>query len=216
MRPAALVVALSLATAASAAAQARVEVSGGAVFVGGFDQGDHDAELTANTGTTGAPFTFFRTKSTLKPALGVQGRVGFSITRAFAIEGGVHLTWPVFQIRATGDIENAADVSAEETLSHYVFDASAVWHFGDSGHRRTVPFVYGGAGYFRELHDGATLIEDGVEYHAGGGVKWWLGSAPGRVGIRAEAGLSIRDGGLDPEGDRHLVPVAGGSLIWRF
>jgi hypothetical protein len=218
MRSAVLVFAMSLATAATAAAQSagRFEVSGGAVFAGGIDLGVHNAELTANTGTTGAPSTFFRTESTLKPAIGVQGRVGYSITRAFAIEGGAQLTWPVFQIRATGDIENAANVSAEETLSHYLFDASAVWHFGDAYTRRTVPFVYGGAGYFRELHDGATLIEDGIEYHAGGGLKWWFGSAPGRFGIRAEAGVSIRDGGFDPDGDRHLVPVAGGSLLWRF
>ncbi len=45
----------------------------------------------------------------------------------------------------------------------------------------------GGAGYLRELHEENAFVEEGVEYHAGGGIKWWFGQS-GRIGIRAEGG----------------------------
>ena len=45
----------------------------------------------------------------------------------------------------------------EENLSQYLFDGSALWHFGSG---RAVPFVFGGAGYMRELHDADALVED--------------------------------------------------------
>jgi hypothetical protein len=102
-------------------------------------------------------------------------------------------------------------------LSQYVFDGSAVWHFvKGSGSGRAVPFVYGGAGYLRELHEGDTLVEEGAEFHLGGGVKWWLGSGRRRFGLRGEAGLSIRDGGFDFEDGRRVVPTVYGSLVYAF
>jgi hypothetical protein len=193
------------------------EISGGGVFVGGFDLGERTAELTSNSGTTGTPSTFFTTDTRMDPGLGVLGRVGFYVTPALAIEGGVRFTRPSYTVRITDDVEDAEDVTAEDAISQYVFDGSAVWHFGRSSSTtsRVTPFVYGGAGYLRELHEGDALVEEGVEYHAGGGIKWWFGGRR-RLGVRAEAGISIRDGGFDFEEKRRLVPVAAGSLLWAF
>ena len=78
-----------------------------------------------------------------------------------------------------------------------------------------VPFVYGGAGYLRELHEENALVEEGVEYHAGGGLKWWFGQS-GRFGIRGEGGISIRDGGFDFKDGQRMVPVVGASVIYSF
>jgi hypothetical protein len=210
---------LCLAAPVSARAQARAgawEISGGGVFVGGYDFADRTAELTPNTGTTGTPFELFTTDSTVKPAFGLRARVGFFVTSALAVEGGLRLTRPVYEVRISDDAESAADATAEETLSQYLFDASMVWHFGSSGAGgRTVPFVYGGAGYLRELHEEETLVEEGVELHAGGGMKWWFGSRR-RVGIRGEVGISVRDGGFDFEEKRRIVPEAGASVVWVF
>ena len=191
------------------------EVSGGGTFVGGYSLGEQTAELTPNTG--GAPFELFTTDSEVKPAFGLRARIGYFLTSALAVEGGLRFTRPVYEVRISGDSENAAAVTAEETLSQYVFDASVVWHFGGSGASggRAVPFVYGGAGYLRELHEEETLVEDGVEFHAGGGVKWWLGVRR-RVGIRGEVGISVRDGGFDFEEKRRIQPEAGASLVWVF
>jgi hypothetical protein len=190
------------------------EVTGGAVFVGGFDAGTRAAELTPNSGTSGS-VTLFETESRVKPATGLLGKIGIYLTPSFAIEGGLRYTKPTYETRISDDFENADDLTAEETLSQYLFDVSAVWHFRGSGRGRPMPFVYGGAGYLRELHEGDTLVEDGLEIHAGGGVKWWFGAA-GRWGFRAGAGISVRDGGFDPEEKRRIVPEANGSLIWVF
>jgi len=109
------------------------------------------------------------------------------------------------------------DTTIEETLSQYVFDGALVWHItgarfaGDSG----VPFLYGGGGYLRELHEENAFVEEGIEYHAGGGIKWWFGQS-GRIGMRAEGGISIRDGGFDFKDGKRMVPVAGASVIYSF
>jgi hypothetical protein len=121
----------------------------------------------------------------------------------------------VYEVSASGDAENAPDTTIEETLSQYVFDGSVVWNFGGAG-RRLVPFVYGGAGYLRELHQEDALVEEGVEYHAGGGVKWWLGEGGRRFGLRGDVGVSIRDGGFDFGEGLRTVPVVGVSLIYTF
>lgn len=206
------VLSLSSAAYAQSAGVGRVELSGGAVFVGGFDEGERAAELTANAGGT---FDQFSTSATVDPVVGVQARLGVFLTRALALEGGVRWTRPVFAVSISGDSEEAPDTTAEETVNQYLIDGSAVLHFGDRERSRTVPFVYGGAGYLRELHEGDALVEEGTEFHAGGGVKIWMGASR-RVGVRLEAGLSVRDGGLDVEEKRRTVPVAGGFVFWVF
>ena len=209
--------ALSAVTAASASAQGRFDISGGGVFSGGVDLGRQDATLTPNSTTGGSPTTFFRTDSSIESVVGVQARLGFALTSLLSLEGGVRFTRPVLRIRATDDFEDAADLNAEETLGDYLFDGSAVWHLANTSSARAVPFLYGGAGYFRALHEGASFVEDGLEYHAGGGIKWWFGSGTGRFGLRADAGISVRDRGeLDLDSGTRVVPIATGSLIWRF
>ena len=192
-----------------------VEISGGVTFVGGYDFGSSNAELTPNAGTP--PFVEFKTTNRLKPGVGLQGRIGFVTTPSLAVEGGVRFTRPTYEVRVTDDFEGAPKTTIEETLSQYVFDGALVWHItgarfaGDSG----VPFLYGGGGYLRELHEENAFVEEGIEYHAGGGIKWWFGQS-GRIGIRAEGGISIRDGGFDFKDGKRMVPVAGASVIYSF
>ena len=199
-------------TAAVGPPTGRVEVSGGGVFVGGYGLGESVAELTSNSGSSG--FDEFTTDNRVRPAFGVQARIGFVVTPAIVVEGGLRFTRPVYEVRVSGDVENAADTTVEETLSQYVFDGSVVWQFSRGG--RAVPFVFGGAGYLRELHEQDALVEEGVEYHAGGGMKWWFGEGGRRFGLRGEVGISIRDGGFDFKDGQRVVPVAGASLIYTF
>jgi hypothetical protein len=214
LRRVALTAVLLLAHAAAARAQGpgpgTVEISGGGMLAGGYDLGRRSAQLTSNTGTTGGTFDLFSVEGRVKPAFGVVGRIGVYVTPAFAVEGGVQWLRPVNAQRITGDTEGAPDITAEETIDQYVFDGSALFHFGRGA---VAPFVYGGAGYLRQLHEGDTLLEDGLEIHAGVGIKWWLGT---RVGIRGEAGLSVRDGSADEDNKRRSVPTAAGSVIWVF
>jgi len=192
------------------------EIGGGGVFVGGYDLGDRTAELTPNTGNTSV--SLFTTDNKVLPVFGVQARVGYVVSTALVIEAGFRFTQPVYEVRVTGDFENAPNTTIEENLGDYVFDGSAVWHFTGAAFAggRAVPFVFGGAGYIRELHDRDALVEDGFEYHAGLGLKWWFNESRRGFGIRGDVGVSIRDGAFDFEDGRRIVPVAGGSLIYRF
>jgi hypothetical protein len=214
------VVVLAVLGVAPAAAQSvtatrggRLELSGGGVLVGGYGLGESVAELTPNSGSSG--YELFTTRSEVRQAFGGVARIGFVVTPAIVIEGGLRFTRPVYEVRVSGDAESAPDTTIEETLSQYVFDGSVVWNFARYG-RRVVPFVYGGAGYLRELHEEDALVEEGLEYHAGGGVKWWFGEGRRRFGARGDIGISIRDGGFDfGEGSR-AVPVVSGSLVYTF
>jgi len=214
-------VAIALSAAAPAVAQSggqasvsgpgRWELTGGGVLIGGYELGERSAELTPNTGSSS--FEEFTTDNTVKPAFGLQARIGFVVTPALTVEGGFRFARPVYQVRISGDVEDAPDTTAEETLSQYLFDGSIVWHLGRG---RAVPFLFGGAGYLRELHEDDVFVEEGLEYHAGGGIKWWFGEGHRGVGVRAEAGVSIRDGGFDFKDGQRIVPTAGGFLFYAF
>ena len=139
------------------------------------------------------------------------------MTPALVVEGGLRFTRPVYEVRVSGDAENAPDTTIEETLEPVRLRrlGRLAISVGVRG-RRAVPFVFGGAGYLRELHEEDALVEEGVEYHAGGGIKWWFGQGSRRFGIRGEGGISIRDGGFDFDEGARLVPVVSGSLVFTF
>jgi opacity protein-like surface antigen len=193
-----------------------LEVSGGVLWQGGFDLGSAAADLTRNPMTGTGPYPLFGSESRLGAGLGFQGRVTGYLSPRLAIEGGVRFTRPVLAIDLSGDVESAPNQTAEETLTQYVFEGSALWHFGDVQRGRFVPFAGAGAGYIRDLHEGNEVIETGTEYHAVGGVKIWFSDRPRRLGVRGEAGVSIRDGGFDFRDGRRTVPIASASLVYLF
>ena len=215
LRDAALASALFLACAAPARAQAparsTVEISGGGAVASGFDLDRRTAQLTSNSGSTGGAYDYFDVEGRIRTSYGVLGRIGVYLSPSFAVEGGVQWLRATNAQRISGDVEGAPDITAEETVNQYLFEGSALWHTGSGSSAR--PFVYGGAGYLRVLHEGDALVEEGLEVHAGFGVKWWLGR---RVAVRGEGGVSIRDLGTENNNKRRTVPVAAGSVIWVF
>jgi hypothetical protein len=225
-------VVLSLAVASPAAGQVLIrkrvqqpvprtgawEVSAGAVWLAAFDLEDRTAELTRNSSTDTSPFEQFTTTSRLDSATGLQARLAYYLTRSVAIEAGVRYAKPTLAVRITGDAEQAADVTAEESVSHYVFDGSVVLQLRQlsfaSG--RATPFLALGGGYVRELHEGAELVETGTEYHAGAGLKILSRPGPRRSGLRVDVGISSREGGLDLADRRSTQTFAGISLLYLF
>lgn len=194
------------------------EASGGVTWSGGYNLGRRAAELTRNIGTGTGAFDQFTTTSKVTPAIGGQGRLGFYVSRTVVLEVGVEYLQPKFSSRLADDTEDAPDVTATETMSRYVVDGSLVIHLislafaGGQG----VPFVSGGGGYLRELHDGNGLIETGSEYHAGAGLKLWFGPGARRLGVRADVNLTMRKGAFDFKEARRTVPTAGLSLAYLF
>ena len=198
-----------------------IEVDLGASWLGLIDFGSATAAITSNQ-TGGPEYPLFKTSSELKSAPGFDARVGVRLTRMWGVEGAFQYSRPTMETRVSGDVENAATVTATNDLSRYIVEVSGLVHLtrlriGRNGS----PFLLGGVGYLRELDEEQALIETGVTYHGGGGFKYLFserqhGLVKG-LGIRADARLSFKDGGFDLGDDQIRRYVAGGiSLIVAF
>jgi hypothetical protein len=195
-----------------------VEIGGGVVWSGGFDQGSVSAEETRNSLTNNSRFVLFTADSRAESVAGAQARVGVYVAKPFSVEGGVEYARPVISARLGDDAESAADVNATEKLTRIIVDGSGVFHltglsFNDG---RGMPFLRAGAGYVRELHEKNEVIDTGSEYHVGGGLQLWFGQGKHRTGFRVDGGLSFRKGGADTGDKRRRVPTAGASLVYLF
>ena len=193
-----------------------VEASGGGMFAPGFDMGSVTAELTRSTQTD--KFDLFTSDSEVSGFPGVFVRLGYYLSESFSVEGGMRYARPVLSVRLSSDAESAPDVTADETLSHYVFEGSVLWHLRDLSFASgsAIPYLSGGAGYLRELHEGNQLVETGQEYHALAGLNYWLGFGAHRFGIRFEGGISARKKGFDPDESLRTQPVVFGGVSYLF
>lgn len=195
-----------------------IEISGGVVWSGGFNLGSVSAEETRNSTTDSSPFVLFTAKSRTQPVTGVRAGAAVYLAKALSIEAGLEYARPQIAIRLGDDAESAPDVTATETLTRIIVDGSAVLHLtglsfaGGQG----VPFLRAGGGYLRELHAKNEVIETGREYHAGAGLKLWFGQGKHRLGLRADGGVLIRNGGADTPDTKRTVPTAGMSLMYLF
>ncbi len=193
-----------------------IEVGGGGAWAPGFDVRTADAELTRAASDDG--FSLFSTEGKANGFAGAHARLGFYLTDSLSIEGGVRFFKPTLSYELSGDAESAEDESTAETLSHYLFDGSVLFHLLSASFAggRGVPFISGGGGYIRDLHEGNELVETGNEVHATAGVKYWLGSGRRKLGLRAELGLSSRRGGFDTDDARRTLPMALGGVAFVF
>jgi hypothetical protein len=194
-----------------------VEIGGGVMWSPGFEVGSITAELT-RSGQQAEPFDLFTSDGEVNGFPGLHARVGFFVSDAVSVEGGFRWAKPELSYRLTADAESAPDETAVETLSHYVFDGSVLFHFTTAsfGGGRGLPFVSGGAGYVRELHEGNELVETGNEIHVTGGIKYWFGSRRSRLGLRVEAGLSSREKGFDKTEGRRTLPLVLAGVTYVF
>lgn len=202
----------------------RFELGGAIGWAGSSDLGSEKATLTGNGVPSGAPVTLFDAASTLSSGATYEGRLAWRLDPTFAIEGVASVTPSDLQTRITGDFEGADPVTVTERVRQFTVEGGLVVHlnalrFGWRG--RIVPFVTGGGGYLRQLHDGETLATDGGAGYAGGGVKVDLrrrdrGWAKG-FGLRADVKMRIHSGGFDL-GERkvRVHPAATGGLYLRF
>jgi hypothetical protein len=131
------------------------------------------------------------------------------------VEGGFSFARPRLETDVRADVENAPRVTAVESVSQYVVEGSGVfrltrWHVG-----RGIPFVLGGAGYVRQLHDRDVLAESGTQYHAGGGLAFPLRERPRglfrSLGLRFEGRVILRRGGADLDAGQPWRALGGAT-----
>jgi hypothetical protein len=163
-----LLMAPAIASAQTAGAFTRhLEVSAGAGVMGGSALGEQPATLrTAGSGV----FDLFNAETNLAKAALIEGRVGYRLTRRYAIEGRAALSRPELRTTLSGDVENAAGVIAVQRVDRYIFDGGVRVDLEEGRFLHLTPFAAAGAGYVRQLHEGRTLGENGAVYYAGGGV----------------------------------------------
>ncbi len=198
----------------------RVEFEVGGGILGGASLGSADANLRANA-TTKQPYRLFSTASRISSRPAVHARIGYAFNRRFAIEGGGVFTRPVVRTSVSGDVEGAPALTVDERIDQYFVEASILVSFDEIRlGRRTVPFLAGGAGYLRQLHEGLTLIEEGHFYHLGGGLKHWLFARDRgfvrAAGLRADARVYLLLSGMSFDERPRPHGAASGSFFLAF
>jgi hypothetical protein len=152
-----------------------------------------------------------------------DGRLAVRLSRTFAIEGTGGITRSDLRTRVSGDIEGADAIVLTEPMRQFTVEAGLLAHLHKLswGGGRVVPFVTGGGGYLRQLHDGRTLATDGSSGYVGGGIKYaWRQRPRGwakAIGLRADVRLRLRSGGFDLGDDRvRIHPNASAGVYLRF
>jgi hypothetical protein len=217
-----LIAAIVLGPAVPARAQAparkgSLELAVGGVWAGGSSLGRDEATETRNQ-IGGDRFTLFAASSRIDPGGGGEARLALYLTPRIAVEAGGYVARHRVATRLSSDVEGIPDVTATEDLDEFIIDGAIAIHVGAIGRFR--PFVRGGVGYLRQLHQDASLVETGRAYHAGGGATVWLTARrPGFFkgwGLRGDARVIVRDGGFSVGEQRRAGVVGTGSLLLVF
>ena len=187
------------------------ELGGGVVWTRGYEAGSATAEETRPG--SALPLTLFAVSSRVLDAPGAGAQLGIYLGRRVSVEAAFQYSRPILRARVTSDFEAAPDTDADEKLTTYIVGGSLQYHFAAA---RFVPFVSGGGGYLRQLHEENSDLLTGTEIHAGGGVKYWLGTGKHRFGLRVEAQASARSKSVAFEQKRRVIPSLTAGVTFLF
>jgi hypothetical protein len=225
MKSLAIVLAVvAIALPVDAAAQAagtglRVEVTVSGGLQTGLDLGTRNGDLRGN-GTTPQPFTLFSTQSRMPPTWLADARLGLVVTPRITVEGRLGYSRPTLETSVSADTEGAAPITVVERIDQFVIDAGIVIRLDEVRIGPLVPYVAGGAGYLRQLHEGLTAIEQGHVYHLGGGLKRDLWTRSRRViraaGLRVDARMYFLSGGISLGNETATQGTLTAGLFLRF
>jgi hypothetical protein len=201
------------------AAPGRIEVAAGPWWIGATSVGSRDATLTA---ADGSRFRLFSTSSELASASGAEVRVGARLARVLDAEVAASYMVPQLTTGITADTENGAPTTGFEAIKQITIEGAAVIYLPRRLGPHLVPFVTGGGGYLRQIHERQTFIQTGRVYHVGGGIKVPLVSRAAartwvkQIGVRVDARALIRTAGVTLDDRAHVAPALGASLFARF
>ena len=194
----------------------RIDLSVGAGFIAGSGLGDANADLRGRN----EPLRLFATSSRLGSSYPLEVRLGYRLTPRYALEMRGAWSRPEIRTSITGDVESAPAVTVAEQVDLYSLDLGLLVMFNRPGPRAMTPFLSGGVGYAGAVHEGLTLLENGITYRGGGGIKFPLAvrnrARFKTIGVRADGALIFMSSGL-ASGFGTTYQVAGtGSLYLTF
>lgn len=195
----------------------RIDLSVGAGFIGSSSLGDANADLRARSG---APLQLFATSSRLGSSYPLEVRLGYRLTPRYTLEMRGSWSRPEVQTSITGDFESAPGVTVAEQVDLYSFDLGLLVMFNRPGRRVMTPFLSGGVGLAGAVHEGLTLLENGLMYRGGGGIKVPLAVRDRArfktIGVRADGALMFMSGGLATGFGTTHQAAGTGSLYLTF
>ena len=195
----------------------RMELSVGAGFLGASSLGTADADLR---GRNNQSFQLFDSSSRIGVSVPVEVRLDFLLGPRYVFEIRGAWSRPELETSVSGDVEGAPGLTLVERVDQYSLDLGLLVNLGQARSRTLVPFVSGGAGYAGAVHEGLTLLENGISFRGGGGFKYPLVmQRRGRIkgmGIRADAAVIVMTGGLAGESDTARQVTTSGSLYLTF
>jgi hypothetical protein len=203
---------------AGGAGPGRFEASIGALWMGRQVLGSADAaETTPSAGTV----NLFSTSSELATATGLDGRFAFRLLPSLEVDVQGSYGSPDLKVAVSRDSEGAANVTAMETVQQFTIGGGVVWY--PASHligNRLAPFVGGGIGQLRQMHQDRIRLETGRYVLIGGGVKYFFFSRPAgffnAFGARVDVHALIRSDGVAFDDDGHASPAVGVSGFVRF
>ena len=180
-----------------------VTLSVGGAFTAGYPVGDRTANLRSNAPDTTSTFPLLRAMSEIERAWSADLRLGVGLSRSLELEVAGSYATPELGVTISQDDELGESAFASERIEQYSVDVSGVYLIpGATFASRVRPYVLGGGGYLRQLHEGRLKVETGGTVHVGGGLRYWFqGGRPNQrsLGARAEVQYVYRTGGIDFE-----------------
>ena len=194
-----------------------MELSVGAGLLGASSLGTADADLR---GRNNQSFQLFDTSSRIGVSVPLEVRLDFLLGPRYVFEIRGAWSRPELETSVSGDVEGAPGLTLVERVDQYSLDLGLLVNLGQARSRTLVPFVSGGAGYAGAVHEGLTLLENGISFRGGGGFKYpFVMQRRGRIkgmGIRADAAVIVMTGGLVGENDTARQVTTSGSLYLTF
>ncbi len=215
---------IALARPAPATAQPRLDVTISGGWWDGYGLGPRRASLTGPQAPTGSPVTLFDADVAVRPGPAAELRLGWRVAGRVYAEATGGLGVNAVEARIHGDIEAAPALTVSSTLTQITIEGGALVDVATlalpAGH--LVPFISGGGGYLRQVHEDRVLIETGRTIYVGGGVKWRPATPRPRgllqrVVLRADVRLVSRTGAVDVADERRTyLTVSGGAGLRLF
>jgi hypothetical protein len=195
----------------------RMELSGGAGFLTGNGLGSADATVR---GRNTQPYQLFATTSRVGASIPIEVRLDFLLGPRYVLEMRGAWSRPELQTAISDDVEGAPPITLAERVDLYSLDLGLLVNLGRARPRAMMPFITAGAGYAGAVHEGLTLLESGITYRGGGGIKYPLAMRNRRrikgAGIRADAALIVTTGGVATGGGAARQVAATGSVYLTF
>src|SRR5262245_42055714 len=135
----------------------RLELAAGVRWTGDATIG---AVRATETTPNGGRFQLFTTDSSLGAAVGLESSVAVRLTRSLDAEASVTFGAPDLRTRVSGDAEGAPGFTATESMKELTVEGSLLLHLTRMRlGPQAIPYLSGGAGFLRDLHEGDTLGE---------------------------------------------------------